>query len=366
MITIKRLNRQQLHDFVHSEQFQTMEFLPISKHRGLSHTRNPRLGEQDTLLLLAYEGDELVGYLGVLPDAIVHAGDFERCGWLSCIWVNGQHRGKKIAFKLVMDALEAWDNRILITEYTGPAERLYHKTEAFQSLAQNEGIRLYLRSCLHMVLPPRKPIFEKIKPLLKAFDSVANAVFDLRFYLSSNSLQDTSIEYVNEIDEETLAFIQSRQNRQIFKRGDAELNWILNNPWVLSAPGPDRNSERYHFSSLDQSFDFTALKIRNNQGQMIAFLIFAKRNKALKLPYCYIEGSPEVAMQVVKYHIKKWRVSLFTTFHASLVPSLKTQGTGALFKKRVDRNYMISTFFDTDKLVDDCEIQDGDADCSFT
>lgn len=362
MIDIQCLNKKDLAAFIVSKEFEEMPNLPISKHRAWSHIQNPRADEDDILLLLAYYEDSLVGYLGVLPDKIWHTYNFEKCGWLSCLWIDPEQRGKQIAYKLVSKAIEIWDKRILVTEFTQPAKRLYDKTQNFNSLTQNEGIRMYVRSNLNALLAPKKNIFRTLQPLFKIFDSGINLIWDLRFIFYPKNLSKYKIDSMNEIDEELSSFIENRQELQLFRRTAAELNWIIQNPWILSQ---DKNEEskRYYFSSVAKQFQFKALKIRNRKNKLIAFVILAQRDCNLKIPYCYGEDTNAIAT-VLNHYLVKWRIKTCTVFHKELVSKLRHGKTPALFKKSINRNYIISTHFD--QLPTHFEIQDGDADCSFT
>ena len=65
---IVALNKTALLEYVNSTVFKAEENLPISEHRAVSHANNPRANVNDVLLFLAKEGDELIGYMGILPD----------------------------------------------------------------------------------------------------------------------------------------------------------------------------------------------------------------------------------------------------------------------------------------------------------
>jgi hypothetical protein len=68
MIQLKTFNRKELEDFILSGSFQQYDFLPITRHRALSHIRNPKARDEDNLLILAFYEDKLVGYVGCFPD----------------------------------------------------------------------------------------------------------------------------------------------------------------------------------------------------------------------------------------------------------------------------------------------------------
>jgi GNAT superfamily N-acetyltransferase len=366
MIEIRTLDKAQLETYIRSDEYKNAPFLPISWHRALSHIKNPRAGSADVLLLLAYEENILLGYLGALPDYLFDAnGRYETCAWLSCMWIDERHRGKKIAQQLLQKCFEAWNYKILVTEFTEAAKKLYDKTGVFDDLKINTGIRLYLRSDLYKLFPPKKLLFDRYKTLFKVFDTMVNVVFDLRFLLVKR--KQYRMEMMQGIDQETEQFIQARQQGQVFRRGTGDLNWILNNPWILAGE-EDEMSRRYHFSSVDKSFDFYAMKLRDENNKMIAFVVFAKRYKTLKLPYCYVDaGYVKDVAGLVEEQLITWRINTFTCFHPGLVDFMTHNDTIALFKKPVRRHYIISkglkTFVgDTSQAV----IQDGDADAAFT
>lgn len=65
---IKSYNKQQLKEFIESDAFNRLSVIPISKHRAISQINNPRASTEDILLVVQFDKDNVVGYLGVLPD----------------------------------------------------------------------------------------------------------------------------------------------------------------------------------------------------------------------------------------------------------------------------------------------------------
>jgi len=366
MLSIRTLNRVQLLAFVQDSAFENLPFIPISLHRALSHIANPRAEENDVLLLLAYDNEALVGYLGVLPDRMYQGNQSEKCGWLSCLWVSEENRGKRIAQQLLNKCFDVWEKRILVTEFTLPAKALYDRSGIFRALANPQGIRLYLRADLATLLPPKKEIFQKNKALLRSLDQGINAVADLRLPNADLSKESFTLEYPAEVDDEASEFIASKQQNELFKREKEELNWILQNPWILSTPEKDALNSRYYFSSVDKLFQFHIVKVRGTESELIAFLVFAQRNNSLKLPYCYHNGDLETVWKVIRHELLRLRISTFTTFQPELVQYIHANDRLAFVHKKVTRNYIVSTRFDSFIGNSPVSIQDGDADCSFT
>jgi GNAT superfamily N-acetyltransferase len=368
MIEFKILNKEELENFIDSKEYFSLKTIPITKHRAISHIKNPRVDQDDKLLILAYMENDIVGYLGVLPDRLFVSNEKSyKCGWLSGFWVDSSLRGKGIGEQLIRKSLEIWDDKILSTEFVPFTKKIYNKTGAFGNPIIKRGIKLYIRMDLHSILPPKKRIFQKIKIYLKVIDTFLNSLLDLRFLFYKNELPPVKLEYINQIDDEAEKFISRFQDGQLFKRGIKELNWIINYPWILSTPTEDINSKRYYFSSIDKSFVFYCLKVRNNLNELVAFLILTKRNRVLKLPYCYIEKGflPEVA-KIIDFHILNLRINAFSTFHPELVEYLSTNKTFSIYKKKIERQYLICNILNNIIKENRYNIQDGDADCAFT
>lgn len=350
-----------------SAAFDEAPVLPISRHRGLSHLHNPRLRPDDVILILAYEAEELVGYLGVLPDEVYLNDTQNRGGWLSCMWVNPKMRGKGVGGKLVGRALETWEQRILVTEFTPAAKRLYDRSEAFVDLHQAVGLRCFLRFNSHLVLPRKKPFFQRLKGLLSVGDALLNLVQDLRIRMW-NPVPRLRWEYVNEVDEAMESFLRTRQEGQVFRRGAAELNWMLRYPWLLSGPDQDDYSRRYHFSAIDQHFDFLLLRLYREEGSLAGLLMLSVRNQHMKVPFCYVEDDllPEV-VQLIYLHLRSLRLDQLSVFHPALVATIEQQAAPFIHKRPLQRHYIISKVL-AEPLVahGPVVIQDGDADCAFT
>lgn len=372
---IRTLNRKQLQSFVHEPAFERLPFIPISRHRALSHIANPRASDEDVLLLLAYEANVMVGYLGVLPDLLHRDDRTERCGWLSCMWVDDAQRGKGIAKKLLQRALEAWDNRILVTEFTPAAKVLYDRSGIFRPLADPVGLRLYIRSGLATLLPPKHEFFKRNIPMLNVIDRITNAVLDLRFNSPPgkegsgevvHQMHVFSLERVEDVDDEAMAFIENQQTDELLNRGRAEINWMLRNPWLISAPEVDVLNARYHFSAVARCFAFHAIKVRDAEGRIRAFLILSQRNGSLKIPYLFHDGDIALVWAVVRHELLRLRSATFTVFHPELCEFIRQHDDVSLKQRPLQRHYIVSTVFSDFLGTSSFVIQDGDADCGFT
>ena len=356
-----------LQTFLESEDFKKMRYIPISRRRGFAQAINPRALPEDVALLLAYLDEKMVGYLGFLPDDIYNDQQTTHLAWMSCIWVDPNTRGKGVAKSLLKKGMEVWDNKLLATEFTAPAKKLYDKLGLFDDLHINHGLRCYLRFNLATLLPTSRPKLKILKPLLKISDFILNGLNDFRLFFSSKKLPiDFQVESFKKLDAECDRFIELKNSSEFFKRDKKDLQWILDNPWVGGEENDKQDSERYHFSIYTSDFQFTVLKIKEND-KVKALLILSEREGAIKIPYCWLEkGCEQIVVKVIWRHMLKRRVNTLTIYQQELISYFKSTRTPFYLKRPFSRHYLISKNIDKKDLPNQMVIQDGDGDGAFT
>jgi len=367
MIELKALNKKELLKYIAHEQFGLGKHIPITRHRAKSQALNPRADQDDILLILAIDNGDLAGYLGVLPDYLFSGSRKEKIGWFSCLWVSPDARGKGISLKLMQAGLEYWDNKILSADYVPFTKKIYHRTEAFRKEPYTKsGVRLYLRSDLYQLLPPKSSFFSNIKGILKIKDAFFNIFLDLKLSLFKPNIDEYSIETFEELTGELSDFISNKKTQSGFQRTTADLNWILKNPWVLNNDQDDGLSEKYHFSSVANEFQFKPICVKDQNKNIVAILIFAKRDGTLKLPYLFHRDQIQVVADIVNYLLVEWKIKTFTSFHPELCTVLKRKPTPAFYIKSQQRSYMVSHPLESILFDQNMVVQDGDGDCCFT
>ncbi len=361
---LKCISIKALAGFLASETFQKMPVIPISERRGLAHSIHPRALPEDIALVLAYLNESMVGYLGFLPDDIYNGKKKLHLAWMSCIWVDPNTRGKGVAKALLKKGFEVWEDKVLATEFTAPAKSLYDKLQLFDDLIINHGLRCYLRFNLAELLPASRPQLKLLKPFLKLSDALLNIFNALR--LNFYKKEDLSAEELDHLDSESIDFINRTNKAEFFRRDIKVLHWLLENPWLGNTLKDQEDAKRYHFSVFSDHFRFSILKIKN-ADEVIAILILAERDRALKTPYCWmLENTESIIVKTIwKYMLRK-KLNMLTLYQQTLIPFLKKEKTPFYLKRSFRRHYLISKKIDKQYLPDSILIQDGDGDCAFT
>jgi GNAT superfamily N-acetyltransferase len=370
---VKKIHKKDLEQFIKGGEYMKSTYLPISAIRGLAQAKNPRALPDDLLLVIMFENNEMLGYLGVLPDDLYYRNEEGEAievhvGWLSCIWVDPSQRGRGIAKNLLKTVFEDWDANILATEFTALAKALYDSTEKFTDLTKPTGIRAYMRLNLSYLLPAKNPDkWTKFKFLLKVTDSILNIIFDIRRSFIRKKKVQFSI--IPEIDSEAKYFIdQNRLDDELMKRNVSDLEWIINNPWLNSGQKADDLSKRYHFSSVADYFAFKVMKVYNLENQLAAVLLLSIRDRNVKVPYVYYSpGASALISDALENYMREQKYNMLTVFHAELSNEISNNGSAYFNIRKMFRHYLISNKFESElKELKTLIIQDGDADASFT
>lgn len=366
---INTLTAVQLQQFINNVDYRQMPVVPISALRALSHINNPRVRVNDVILLMAFEEGTMVGYLGVLADNIYNnKGQEFHSGWLSTLWVSPLMRGKGVANQLLAKAYKAWNEQILVTEFTPEAKRLYDRSGYFNHLRTVDGLRCFMRFNLHEVLPPKNSKYAKYKGVLALADALANVpaaiVQSLSFAGPTGGYIFEPVEQINgTLDKYLASCIKSNAEM----RGPREFNWLVNYPWVGQSEATEE-SARYQFTCVANRFENKRYCIKSSAGDIKGYLHFTLRNNHLKIPYAYFEAEavPAIVSYIKKLMLRE-QLNMLTVFHPALVNYLQKHRWPLIYLHPIKRNYIISKKLeeragDMSRL----SIQDGDADCAFT
>lgn len=368
MIDYQKYNAAQLQKLIGSEQFRKFKHVPISTIRAQSQLVNPRLNKDINLLYVAYLNDEVVGYQLVFCDTIYIDNKPELMGWLSCIWVDGGQRGMGIGKTLFELTIADWGDRLLFADPVPASQMLYCSKGLFADAIKLQGTRLYMRWNMAYLLPNKKTALGAVKPLLKLSDGLLNVVQDTRREHFEKALQIT-YNVVPEVNDRTSEFINSFQREELFRRGQADLNWVVNKPWLHSGEETEED-KKYYFSSYARQLKVQHIVIHQpgERDAVIAYLMLFVRDGHMKLPYVYFKAEhTELVAKVVMKLILENKVDMFTTFHPQLSKYFAANRKPAIFAKAIERSYFVAKPFAPHfRTGDGRNFADGDGDQAFT
>lgn len=361
MIQLKTFNKKQLEDFVSSGEFKQYDFLPITEHRALSHIHNPRVTDEQTLLILAFYEGRLAGYMGCLPDYFDIEGIQIRFAWLSTLYVSNEFRGKKVAKALLQKALDEYDNKVIMAEFTKEAEVFFNHIGNVENIFPKNGKRYYFRTDLTTVLSEKKAWIKIFNPLLNLLDHTANAFIGIK----NIRIEEPKFrfEVLDKMDADIKTFVSSFYSQ----RPVDEINYFTASPWVL---GGRKRDDNYFFSSYAEVFKYSWVKIYDEQNNLETVSLLLLRDGHLRVPYVFSaqDSGLDRCIQFLNTFIIQNKIKMMTVYNEKLNQKIKDfKLLSHIYEKDFKRDYLFRT-----ELLQSLpknfnpHLQDGDGDCMMT
>jgi hypothetical protein len=368
MIEIRQICKKDIPALFEDTTIWNHSFLSISKHRLLSHSKNPNSSPDDVVLLLAYLNSELVGYMGVFVDTIILDNLEQKIGWLSTWWVHPKTLRSGTGREILNTAYNIYNGKVGISQFTKSARKVYDRTGNFYTLKENIGVKAVLRSTTSFLIPMLYPKYSYLKNSLKIVDSILNNCIDLKLYFQkkgiSKQLDDIKIEYLNKIDAETNQIINTHNNNHIAKKSNEYFEWLKAYQWVQEAPLLDfTERSKYEFSIYDESFNIYLVKILK-ENICIGFLVLQKRNKTIKVLFTYYdEQNVAIISNIIKLHAINQKINEVICYDTPICNDLKKSNI-FIYNRIKIKNSIISKAFNKSNF-DDVTMNYGDGDCCF-
>ena len=345
--------------FLASERYLTAKNCPISPHRAHSQYHNPRANADDPALLLAIESNDIIGYIGFLPDRIQETTVYWNSGW----WVapHAHHA----AIPLLLHFIKTGQERILLTDLTPQTEAIIRKLSFFNFLPVSSGLRGYMKLDLAHILPRISSTWRPIQPILKGSDWITNQLLSFgRSFQKYARAQDLTFERITKLNPEDAAFIARYSGTNLLGRQAEDLQWIHDYPWVVNTDLNNTTCNNYYFTTT--ASDFQVLFIRICKGKEIQGVVMMRLlHQKLMVPYCYAYAT---AIPALMHFLYQWMVDHhcidFTTYHPTLKQWILQNKSPFLWKKDLNRIFAYHRSLD-ELITEPIALQDGDGDVAF-
>jgi hypothetical protein len=97
-------------------------------------------------LLVAYDGDRICGYIGVLPELIFLEGRAHTVGWLTTWWTRPDLKYAAIGFVLMLQACEVYQGAVGGSAPTQAASKVLDASKRFMTVSKQPELRLLVRA----------------------------------------------------------------------------------------------------------------------------------------------------------------------------------------------------------------------------
>lgn len=246
--------------------------VPVSARRARSQARNPHARPDDVAMLAAWEGERMIGYLGLLP-AVLRAGEERaRVSWISTIFVDPERTGRGIATTLVKHAA-AIPIDLFTTLYLPVLRRPQIAAGLLPAGELGQAV-LDLRRAAPWNVAVRRAarLAPCLSPVASRLERLTAPPVRTRVY---RTLRDAMRGAAGRWEPAAAPPAHAAHPRAAveFERGAEGLRWIVENPWIAEAGANGGEPEpRYHFSAVREVFRYLPLRRADADGWLLLCL----------------------------------------------------------------------------------------------
>jgi len=250
-------------------------FLPITIQRADAQAINPLVSQNSVGLLVAYDGDEAVGMLGMVPQYLRFPGGHSIAWYFSAWNVSKKAAGRGVGRKLLKEAFSLGPDFFLAGSKFARAAVMkagmtpisvwsYARIDLNSYLELNP-ITLFLRMMRKIsTLFGKELKIDKFKKSADDFFTNAFGELNRKIVYSKltrmfdiNDLKIKEIENVREKNRNPNEFIPE----VTFYRSPELINWTINNPWPLPPGESTTEKMEYYFTDVLEDFSHKAYEI---------------------------------------------------------------------------------------------------------
>ncbi|MCK5344391.1 MAG: GNAT family N-acetyltransferase, partial [Candidatus Heimdallarchaeota archaeon] len=252
-------------------------FIPITVQRADAQAKNPLVKPDDVGLLVAYDGEEVVGFLGMVPQFMRYPGGHSIAWYFSGWNVSGKVAGRGVGRRLLKEAFALGEDFFLAGSKYARAAVLkagmtpigvwhYANIDINRPLEFNP-ITFFLRLVRKLstvfgnelkIEKPKKRVDDFFKRIFGSMNR--KIVVKKLIRMNKKIIDQLEIKNVNNVR------LSDRNPDELipevtFFRSPELINWTLDNPWPLSPGESATEKMEYYFTDTLKDFSHKAYEI---------------------------------------------------------------------------------------------------------
>jgi len=231
--------------------------IPITKHRAVSHQKNPYAAPSDIGLFVAKTESYPIGFIGTIPANLKGGKRNTKIQWLTTWYVAPKYRKTGIGTQLLITALsQKYDS--VVSGASEEADKIY-----FSLIPRHRELNFYLLNF------DRLNLFEYILPKKlsdQLYKSAKKLYYNLVLASLEKNLEEINYHEIDETDKNAFQKAKFEIKSPYFPRGTDILNWMLKYPWIRTGKR-EKIDNYYPFSSKRPIFKYITLKINDKVNE---------------------------------------------------------------------------------------------------
>ena len=269
---------------------------PIPLIRALAQSKNPYGRPHDVVLLVAYCGDQCVGYQGLLPGLLKTEVQTSRVYWGMAWYVIPEFRRQGIGNRL-LEEIKNTKIDYITPQMTASAESVFRRA-GYKDLGRltyfqlrvdrlnfSTGFFDVIITFLRKKATYPKIISSGLMRFNRLIYSITKRVLYRQAWQSSHRRQKPNLRWkvVDQIDESVGAPLNWQVKGPSFLRGVEVVNWMLKHPWLVPKSEKKTDVANFYFSVTREMFTYVAIAINSSDSRRTkGFLVLSVSKKKTK------------------------------------------------------------------------------------
>lgn len=288
---------------VHNQSVRGLSEKIISRTRAWAIVNSPYAKDDMYIVSALFVNDEVAAYTAVFPERMARPNRLVY--WDTTLYVAPKYEGRGYAAVVIGNICEQY------------GDDYFDHAAAEASVANFEFLGLPVYRVPQYIFRPKHFQLNTIKGRLAAiFDQLRN-IGHIRYVhksLSAIKKMEYQLRYVDFVDDETYAFIQSHSEGNIWLRTQDSFNWILQYGFEHEAPLLKRVKQCSQFMSGNEQYARYAIQVWVDNW-LCGFYILVRNRVQCVLKYLYVETmyKEQVFASIVE-HVAHFRSAEFLTY----------------------------------------------------
>lgn len=249
---------------------------PFSKNKAKWMLENNRAEDDDVMATLAYENQELMAFICLVPDWVKTKGmGVKKIFWSQRWWVADKYKTTILSSYTKNASLIAVNNQVFVKFFGVDTEDYYKKQPYTKTSKRNRYIILYNLDYDLLVL--KKPGIIRFATIMKFLDQFSFKIISvLNSTLSKRRVKCFTTNLITSLDNRTWNFIQTHCANDFVPKTKEYVNWQISNDQYHNSQSTDEeNRQKCLLGSMSvgvRNLNFTVLKDKDIIGFVSANL----------------------------------------------------------------------------------------------
>ncbi|MEO5367148.1 MAG: hypothetical protein H7831_12540 [Magnetococcus sp. WYHC-3] len=343
----------------------------ISPERAVSQLHNPFCAADDAVLVLAWEGERTLAYLGLLPDRIRLDGETLKVWWTTTWWADGVGGGGLAGLVVLTEALRHTQGRLLANEVGPEAAPVMRASGLMRPFATRTAwsLRGVADPCHFLTGVWRRHL--QVRALCRLLQEPPQWLWQARlgaWCRDRDPPEGLRAEVVATLDTQARAFVETHRHAAALSlRGAESLEWMARFPWCLPDPWAWGDASGYHFAVRSPRYGMLPLVCRRPNGELAAVLLLRLRHRDVRVPCLFAPpGEMDAVARLLVCSLRLLGARTLTTSREDLRESLRRQSAPALSWSHWERVFYAGPALFPALSAGQWSLQDGDGDHAFS